>query len=86
MGKNLPHSETITGHIGMIGKIGSGRADVLHQGINKIPNEGIKDRLNGIVARENEGFQRITDGARDGANRVNIYNISSDPYPIIYME
>ena len=61
----------LPGHIGMIGRIGSGIADVLHQGISKIPNESIKDRLNGIVARGNEGFQRITDGAKDGANRVN---------------
>ena len=61
----------LPGKIGTISRIGSGISDVLHQGISKIPNEGVRDRLNNIVARGNEGFQRITDTARDGATGIN---------------
>ena len=61
----------LPGHIGTIGRIGSGIAKVLHEGISKIPNEGVRDRLNGVISRGNEGFQRLVDGAKDGANRVN---------------
>ena len=60
----------LPGHIGMIGKIGSGIASVLHDGISKIPNDGVRDKLNRYVARGNEGFQRTVDVAKDGANRV----------------
>ena len=61
----------LPGKIGMIGRIGSGITNMLHEGISKIPNERARDRLNDVVARGNEGFQRIVDGAKDGANRVN---------------
>lgn len=32
-----------------------------------IPNESVRDRLNGIISSDNEGCQRLV----DGANRVN---------------
>lgn len=61
----------LPGHIGMIGKIGSGIANVLHDGISKIPNDGVRDKLNRYIARGNEGIQRTIDVAKDGDNRVN---------------
>ena len=61
----------LPGHIGMVGKIGSGIANVLHDGISKIPNTNIKDKLNRMVGTANEGLQRVVGNANDVANKIN---------------
>lgn len=61
----------LPGHIGMVGKIGSGIANVLHDGISKIPNTNIKDKLNRMVGTATEGLQRVVGNANDIANKIN---------------
>ena len=61
----------LPGHIGMVGKIGSGIANVLHDGISKIPNTNIKDKLNRMVGTATEGLQRVVGNANDVANKIN---------------
>lgn len=59
----------LPGHIGMVGEIGI--ANVLNDGINKIPNTNIKDKLNRMVGTANEGLQRVVGNANDVANKIN---------------
>ena len=40
----------LPGQIGMIGKIGSGIANILHGATSKIPNEDARKRINDVIA------------------------------------
>lgn len=61
----------LPGKIGMIGKIGSAVTGVLHQATDKIPNEQIRDKINKVVDKGGQGFQRIVDTGQNYAEKVN---------------
>ena len=63
----------LPGKIGMIGKIGSGIANILHGATSKIPNEDARRKIDDVIARGHDKFQTVVDRGRDianGANRV----------------
>ena len=63
----------LPGKIGMIGKIGSGVANILHGATEKIPNEDARRKLDDIISRGHDKFQTVVDRGRsvaDGANRT----------------
>ncbi len=63
----------LPGKIGMIGKIGSGIANILHGATEKIPNEDARRKLDDIISRGHDKFQTVVDRGRsvaDGANRT----------------
>lgn len=61
----------LPGKIGMIGKIGSGIANILHGATEKIPNEDARRKLDDIISRGHDKFQTVVDRGRDIANGVN---------------
>lgn len=61
----------LPGKIGMIGKIGSGIANVLHGATQNIPNEDARKKIDDVIARGNERFQGVVDRGRDIANGAN---------------
>lgn len=61
----------LPGKIGMIGKIGSGVASVLHETTNKIPNEQVRDKINGAISNVHEGFHKVVDRGKDFADAAN---------------
>ena len=61
----------LPGKIGMIGKIGSGVANILHDATEKIPNEDARRKLDDIISRGHDKFQTVVDRGRDIANGAN---------------
>lgn len=61
----------LPGKIGMIGKIGSGVANILHGATEKIPNEDARRKLDDIISRGHDKFQTVVDRGRDIANGAN---------------
>lgn len=61
----------LPGKIGMIGKIGSGIANILHGATEKIPNEDARRKLDDIISRGHDKFQTVVDRGRDIANGAN---------------
>ena len=61
----------LPGKIGMIGRIGSGIADILRGATEKIPNEDARRKLDDIISRGHDKFQTVVDRGRDIANGVN---------------
>ena len=57
--------------IGMIGKLGSAITGVLHGATSTIPNKDVRDKLDNIIDRGNNGFQGVVDRGRNAADRVN---------------
>ena len=59
--------------IGMIGKFGGAVTNLIHEGVNNIPNKDARDKIHGSIARGNEKFQGVIDKGKDlaeGANRA----------------
>ena len=61
----------LPGKIGMIGKLGSAITGVLHGATSAIPNKDLRDKLDNVIDRGNNGFQGVVDRGRDAADRVN---------------
>mgnify|MGYP001039755728 FL=1 len=61
----------LPGKIGMIGKIGGGIANILHDATSKIPNEDARKRIDDVIARTNEKIQGVVDRGKDLANGAN---------------
>ena len=61
----------LPGKIGMIGKLGSAITGVLHGATSAIPNKDVRDKLDNVIDRGNNGFQGVVDRGRDAADRVN---------------
>ena len=61
----------LPGKIGMIGKLGSAITGVLHGATSTIPNKDVRDKLDNIIDRGNNGFQGVVDRGRNAADRVN---------------
>ena len=61
----------LPGKIGMIGRIGSGIADILRGATEKIPNEDARRKLDDIISRGHDKFQTVVDRGRDIANGAN---------------
>ena len=61
----------LPGKIGMIGKIGGAVTNLLHEGVNNIPNKDVRDKINGAIARGNEKFQGVIDKGKDLAEGTN---------------
>ena len=56
---------------GKIGKLGSAITGVLHGATSTIPNKDVRDKLDNIIDRGNNGFQGVVDRGRNAADRVN---------------
>lgn len=61
----------LPGHIGMVGKLGSAITGVIHQATDKIPNEQIRDKINSVVDKGEQGFKKIVDTGQNYAERAN---------------
>lgn len=69
----------LPGKIGMIGKIGSGIANILHGAAEKIPNEDAKRKITDVIARGNDKFQTVVDRGRGLAeNARHVVGIGRD--------
>ena len=53
------------------GKIGGAVTNLLHEGVNNIPNKDVRDKINGAIARGNEKFQGVIDKGKDLAEGTN---------------
>ena len=78
----------LPGKLGMIGKIGTAVTGLLHGATEKIPNQGIKDKLNRYIDQGSDKFHKVIDKGKelsDDANRKigvgkEIYNHLKDGY------
>ena len=61
----------LPGKLGMIGKVGSGIADVVTGIADQIPNQKVRDTIKEGVGKVNDGFQRGIDKGQQIATRVN---------------
>ncbi len=60
----------LPGKLGLIGKIGSAGAEVAKNIIDRIPNQQIKDKMNGIIDKGKEFVDKTQDNATGLANKV----------------
>ena len=58
-------------HIGMVGKIGSAITGILHQATDQIPNNTARERLNKIIDKGKDGFDKVVDTGQHFAERAN---------------
>lgn len=61
----------LPGVAGVVGRIGSGIANVLHGATDQIPNEDAKKRINDVISRGNQAFQGAVDRGREIAEGAN---------------
>lgn len=61
----------LPGKIGMVGKIGSAVTNLIHEGVNNIPNKDARDKINGAIAKGNEKFQGVIDKGKEYAESAN---------------
>ena len=61
----------LPGKLGMIGKIGSAVTGVLHQATNQIPNEQVRNKIDKVIDKGKEGFDRVVDTGQHFAERAN---------------
>lgn len=61
----------LPGKLGMIGKVGSAVTGLLHGATEKIPNQGIKDKLNRYIDKGSDKFQHVVDKGREISDDVN---------------
>ena len=61
----------LPGKLGMIGKVGSAVTGLLHGATEKIPNQGIKDKLNRYIDKGSEKFQHVIDKGKEFSDDVN---------------
>ena len=61
----------LPGQIGMVGKIGSAITGILHNATDQIPNNTARERLNKIIDKGKDGFDRVVDTGQHYAERAN---------------
>lgn len=61
----------LPGKIGMIGKIGSAVTGVLHGAAEKIPNQGVRDKLNRYIDQGSYKFNHVIDKGKEFSDDVN---------------
>ena len=61
----------LPGQLGMVGKIGSAVTGVLHQATNQIPNEQVRNKIDKVIDKGKEGFDKVVDTGQHYAERAN---------------
>ena len=60
----------LPGKLGLIGKVGSGVAEVANNVIDRIPNKDIQDKLHKVVDRGKDVVNKVQDKAQEVAGKV----------------